>query len=123
MDAAIPLGIVINELVTNSLKYTFLDRDKGEIRINLRREDKEKCIKSITEDCKSTNFTLTVSDNGVGIPENLDVEDLDSLGLQLVTSLVDQLDGKFELKRKNGTEFTLRFSAIDKEPIPKVILC
>jgi two-component sensor histidine kinase len=48
-------------------------------------------------------FTLTVSDNGVGIPENLDIEDLNSLGLQLVTSLVDQLDGKIEVKRDNGT--------------------
>ena len=58
------------------------------------------------KDCKSTSFTLTVSDDGVGIPESLDIEDLDSLGIQLVTSLVDQLDGELELKRNNGTEFT-----------------
>ena len=59
---------------------------------------------------KSTSFILTVSDNGVGIPEDLDIEDLDSLGMQLVTTLVDQLDGELELKRNNGTEFTMRFT-------------
>ena len=67
------------------------------------------------EDCKSTSFILTVSDNGVGIPENLDIEDLDSLGLQLVTTLVDQLDGELELKRNNGTEFTIRFTVTEKD--------
>ena len=51
-----------------------------------------------------------ISDNGIGIPEKIDIENLDSLGLQLVTSLVDQLDGKFELKRNNGTEFIIRFT-------------
>ncbi|HEY3362198.1 MAG TPA: hypothetical protein VGK06_10375 [Methanosarcina sp.] len=56
----------------------------------------------ITEACKSTNFILTASDNGVGIPENLDIYTLDNLRFQLVTPLVDQLDGKFELKRNNG---------------------
>ena len=70
---------------------------------------------SKNEDCKSTSFTLTVSDNGVGIPENLDIEDLDSLGMQLVTSLVDQLDGELELKRNNGTEFTMRFTVTEKK--------
>jgi two-component sensor histidine kinase len=58
---------------------------------------------------------MTVSDNGVGIPENLDIEDLDSLGLQLVASLVEQLDGELELKRKNGTEFTMKFTVDEKD--------
>ena len=60
-------------------------------------------------------YVLTVSDNGVGIPEDLDIEDLDSLGLQLVTSLVDQLDGELELKRNNGTEFTIRFTVTEEK--------
>ena len=46
----------------------------------------------------------------MGIPENLDIEDLDSLGMQLVTTLVDQLDGELELKRNNGTEFAMRLT-------------
>jgi PAS domain S-box-containing protein len=114
MDTAVPLGIIVNELVSNSFKHAFSGRSKGEIRIKLSREENGECIRSINEDSKSTSFTLTISDNGIGIPENIDIEELDSLGLQLVTSLVDQLDGEIELKRNNGTELTMRFTVIDK---------
>ncbi len=107
MDTAVPLGILINELVSNSLKHAFYGRDKGEIKIELLREENGE---SKTKGCKSTTFTLSVSDNGVGIPEDLDIEDLDSLGLQLVTTLVDQLDGELELKRNYGTEFIIKFT-------------
>jgi PAS domain S-box-containing protein len=107
MDTAVPLGIIINELVSNSLKHAFAGRDKGEIQIKLSRD---KNGESKNEDCMHTNFILSVSDNGVGIPEDLDIEDLDTLGMQLVTTLVDQLDGELELKRNNGTEFTIRFT-------------
>jgi two-component sensor histidine kinase len=115
MDTAVPLGIIVNELVSNSFKHAFAGRGKGEIRIKLHREENGDCInvreESKSEDCISTeDFILTVSDNGIGISEDLDVEDLDSLGLQLVTTLVDQLDGELELKRNNGTEFTMRFT-------------
>jgi two-component sensor histidine kinase len=97
MDTAVPLGIIVNEIVSNSFKHAFPGRDKGEIQIKLCRE---KSFES--EDCKSTTFVLTVSDNGIGIPEDLVIEDLDSLGMKLVTTLVDQLDGELELKRDNG---------------------
>jgi PAS domain S-box-containing protein len=107
MDTAVPLGIIVNELVSNSLKHAFTDRKKGEIQIKLH---KEKSREIEIEGCQSTSCILTVSDNGVGIPDNLDFENVDSLGMQLVTSLVDQLDGKLELKRNNGTEFTIRFT-------------
>jgi PAS domain S-box-containing protein len=115
MDTAVPLGIIVNELVSNSLKHAFPGRDKGEIRIELHKEENGECTKSINEDCKITNFVLTVSDNGVGIPENFDMESIDTLGMQLVTSLVDQLDGELELKRDNGTEFAVRFTVTEKE--------
>nr|WP_269850846.1 histidine kinase dimerization/phosphoacceptor domain -containing protein [Methanosarcina horonobensis] len=111
MDVAVPLGIIVNELVSNSLKHAFPGRDKGEIQIELRREEKGEYKK---EGSKITNFILTVSDNGVGIPEIIDIEDIDSLGLQLVTSLVDQLDGELELKRNKGTEFIIRFTVTGK---------
>ena len=111
MDTAIPLGIVTNELVTNSFKYAFFGRDKGEIRIRLRREEIGECK---TEECKIASFILSISDNGVGIPEDLEIEDYDSLGLQLVTSLVDQLDGELELKRDNGAEFIIRFTITEQ---------
>ncbi|MDQ1251769.1 MAG: hypothetical protein QG646_880 [Euryarchaeota archaeon] len=112
MDTAVPLGIIINELVTNSLKHAFKGRDRGEIRIKLYRE------KDIDEgesgEFKNAGFTLTVSDNGVGIPENLDINNVDTLGLQLVASLVDQLEGEFKLKRDNGIEFTMKFIVTEK---------
>jgi two-component sensor histidine kinase len=114
MDTAVPLGIIVNELVSNSLKHAFKGRDRGEIRIKLHREESEDCIKSIIEDC-STAYVLSISDNGVGIPENIDIEDLESLGMQLVTTLVGQLEGELEIKRNNGTEFTVRFTVIEKD--------
>jgi two-component sensor histidine kinase len=110
MDTAVPLGMIVNELVSNSLKHAFPGRDKGEIRIKLHREENEEC----RNEGSISNFVLTVSDNGIGIPEYLDIENIESLGLQLVTTLVDQLDGDLELKRNNGTEFTVRFAIIDK---------
>jgi PAS domain S-box-containing protein len=118
MDTAIPLGTIINELVSNSFKHAFPGRDKGEIRIKLHREENGDFLKisegSKSEDHKSINFILSVSDNGVGIPENFDIEKLDSLGLYLVTSLVEQLDGDLEIKRNNGTEFIIRFVVTEK---------
>ncbi len=113
MDIAVPLGMIVNELVSNSLKHAFTGRDRGEIRIKLHREEPTE-LETEGYESTSTSFTLTISDNGVGIPENLDIEDLDSLGMQLVTSLVDQLDGKLEMKRNNGTEFTIRFTVTEK---------
>ena len=111
MDTSVPLGIIVNELVSNSLKYAFPGRNKGEIRIKLHREEYEECE---IEGDKSTSLILSVSDNGIGIPENLEIEDLNSLGLQLVTTLVDQLDGILELKRDNGTEFVIRFTVVER---------
>ena len=114
MDVAVPLGIIINELVSNSFKHAFKNRNDGEIQIKLHREENREYPESKNEDTKITCFILSISDNGVGIPENLDVEELESLGLQLVTSLVDQLDGQLEIKRCNGTEFTFKFKVIEK---------
>ncbi len=113
MDTGIPLGIVVNELVSNSLKHAFPGKDRGEIKIKLHREKNSKYKKEKEAD-RDTSFIIVVSDNGVGIPENLDIKNVDSLGIQLITTLADQLDGEFELKRNNGTEFTMRFTVIDK---------
>ena len=113
MDTAIPLGMIVNELVSNSLKHAFSGRDKGEIQIKFCREKTRECInrkeESKNEGCKSSSFILTVLDDGIGILESLDLENPDSLGIQLVTTLVDQLDGKLDLKRNEGTEFTILF--------------
>jgi len=114
MDIAVPLGIIINELVSNSLKYAFVNREKGTIQIKLCRKksqisEGEKAGNN-NEGLKGTGFVLKVSDNGAGMPETFDLDDPDTLGMQLVTTLVDQLEGKLELKRDNGTEFIIRFT-------------
>jgi two-component sensor histidine kinase len=59
---------------------------------------------------KLTNYVISVSDNGIGVLEYLDIENLDSLGLQLVTTLVEQLDGEIELRRDKEMEFIIRFT-------------
>ncbi len=113
-DTAIPLGIIVNELVSNSLKHALNGRDNGRIRIRLYREESKKYKDNRTEgnndDTQGADFSLTISDNGLGMSEDIDLENLDSLGIQLVTTLVDQLEGELELKRDNGTEFTIRFT-------------
>ena len=122
MDVAVPLGIIINELVSNSLKYAFSGKDSGLIQIKLCGEKSTEHTDSGSgnrsdnkpgseeESYNISNFVLTVSDNGIGMPENFNSENSGSLGLQLVMILVDQLEGELELKRNNGTEFTIRFT-------------
>ncbi|MGB9929063.1 MAG: sensor histidine kinase, partial [Methanosarcina sp.] len=112
------LGMIINELVSNSFKYAFPDNDKGTIQIKLFSEettDKLNNKKSQGQPNQShTRYTLIVSDDGIGIPENLDIENSSTLGLQLVNILIDQIDGCIELKRENGTEFFIWFNNLEK---------
>ncbi len=93
MDTAIPLGMIVNELISNSFKHAFSPRQKGEIHVNLSL-DKEK-------------LTLVVGDNGIGFPENINFRKTDSLGLQLVTTLISQIGGIIELERDSGTRFRI----------------
>lgn len=97
IDSAIPCGLIINELITNSLKYAFPNKKKGEIKIVFGKTDGNK-------------YEMKVSDNGIGIPENLDFKKTETLGLHLVSLLAqDQLSGKIYLDRSKGTEFIIRF--------------
>ena len=112
MDTAVPLGIIVNELVSNSLKHAFPEKE-GEIRIQLCREENNKEIDRFKEIDRSL-FSLTISDNGKGISENIELRSLESLGLKLVNLLVDQIDGKIELKRNQGTEFKIIFNVLEK---------
>ncbi len=115
MDIAVPLGMIINELISNSFKYAFPNRHKGTIRIKLlSKETRDKPNNDEELAGKSTKYTLSVSDDGIGISEEIDFENSDTLGLQLVNTLVSQLDGELELKKGNGTEFTIRFSVTEK---------
>jgi PAS domain S-box-containing protein len=97
IDLATPCGLIINELVNNSLKHAFPYGREGEIKVALKQTDEN-------------TFELLVSDNGVGIPEDLDFRKTESLGLRLVTILVeDQLEGEISLDRSKGTEFQIKF--------------
>lgn len=98
METAIPLGLIINEIVINSLKFAF-PQGKGSIKI---------IFKSF-----NNTLTLTVADDGIGIPENIDYQKTDSLGLQLVTNLVNQLNGEISLDTKQGTEFNITFKELE----------
>jgi|GEM_PF-1576077 len=97
-DTAIPCGLLLTELMTNALKYAFPQRRKGEIRVRLRQEE-------------GGDIELRFADDGVGLPDDFDMEKTDSLGLRLVTSFVRQLQGSLDIERGNGTAFVLRFPA------------
>ncbi|MCE5214424.1 MAG: response regulator [Methanobacterium sp.] len=95
INTVVPLGLIVNELVTNCMKYAFPDNRSGKISIKLYRKDYD--------------IILKISDDGIGLPENIDIENTNSLGLQLVNSLTMQIDGRIELERSPGTTFTLIF--------------
>ncbi len=95
INIAIPLGLIINELITNSLKHAFPDGRGGEITLDFHK--------------KEDLFELTVKDDGVGFPEDLDYRSTSSLGLQLVNSLTEQIDGEVKLEGTNGTCFKITF--------------
>lgn len=96
LDKAIPCGIIINELMSNSFKYAFPDRARGRIGVEL------------VQDRKGL-YQLVVADNGIGLPASVDVINTPTLGLQLVNSLVGQLDGQIEINVTEGTRFVITF--------------
>ncbi|MBM3213257.1 PAS domain S-box protein, partial [Candidatus Poribacteria bacterium] len=102
IDKAIPCGLILNELITNSIKYGFKNgnggkENKGEIAISFHSNG-------------NNQINLIISDNGSGIPENVDFRNTKSLGLQLVNRLVEQLDGTIALDRNDGTKFDIKFA-------------
>jgi two-component sensor histidine kinase len=103
IDTAIPCGLIIQELVSNSLKYAFPGKRSGEIRIDLRVDAGHRMV-------------LTVADTGVGLPKSVDVANTNSLGLRLVRILVAQVDGVAECISNNGTIFTISFRQGQKAP-------
>jgi PAS domain S-box-containing protein len=98
IETSVPCGLIITELVSNSLKYAFPDHRKGELKISLK--------------IKGDQYELTISDNGVGIPKNIDFRNTDSLGLQQINSLTNQIDGEIELNSSYGTEFKITFKEL-----------
>ncbi len=98
IETAIPLGLIINELVSNSLKHAFKEQENGEIKIIL--------------DRTTDKYSLTVKDNGIGLSQDFNLENTSSLGLLLVTSLVHQLEGKIQVKVEGGTIVIIEFKEL-----------
>ncbi len=90
-----PVGIIINELLTNVMKYAFVGRNKGHI------------IVSAT--LVSNHITLIVADNGIGIPESVDFDNSDGFGMMLIKELVSQIDGQARIERGGGTKIVVEF--------------
>lgn len=96
IDTAIPCGLIINELTSNAIKHAFINRDEGNIYIDFL-------------DLGQGKYSLSVSDDGVGFNETIEEKSRKSLGLQLVWSLVEQLEGSIISNTKCGTSFTVKF--------------
>ncbi|MEQ9234287.1 two-component regulator propeller domain-containing protein [Coleofasciculus sp. E2-BRE-01] len=96
LDTAIPCGLLLNELLSNALKYAFPESRPGVITIKLKSE----CDRRLT---------LTVQDNGIGLPEGFEPENPKTLGFQLIQALTEQLEGELDIKPDQGTQFTIRF--------------
>ena len=100
IETANPCGLIINELLSNSLEHGFKQNSKGNIYLTL----EEKIL---------GQFTLTVKDDGVGFPSDLDFNNSPTLGLELVNTLVEQLEGKIEIKNNNGAEVIITFAELN----------
>jgi PAS domain S-box-containing protein len=98
IETALPLGLITNELVTNSIKYGFPDHREGKLYITLQPENKDGCL-----------FRLSVKDNGIGLPENFSMENSSSMGMFIIKLLVEQLGAKLEIECKDGACFNIIF--------------
>ena len=98
LDQAIPCGLALNELITNALKHAFPEQRKGTVKLVLRLKD--------------GMVHLRVEDDGVGMPEGFDVARDANLGLELVSTLMEQLDGAFTVEHGNGARYLLTFGLI-----------
>lgn len=101
IDTAIPCGLIINELVSNALKYAFPDQQDGVITVDLSGQT-------------SHQVTLSIGDNGIGLPDNFSFSQAPSLGLRLVKDLTSQLNGELKIDRNQGTQFTITFPKRDE---------
>jgi len=98
LNKASPLGLTLNEIITNALKYAFPMKREGKLVIRIKKMD-DGTVEAI------------IMDNGIGMPKDLDWKNADTLGLRLVRTLVEnQLKGSIHLENKNGTKFTIKFN-------------
>jgi two-component sensor histidine kinase len=97
IDTAIPLGLITNELISNSLKHAFPNPRSGVIEIEIKRID-------------TNNYELIVKDNGIGLPAGFNIDESKTLGLKLVSVLVEQINGNLNINPNNGASFTIHFN-------------
>ncbi len=95
VQTLVPVGIIVNELITNMMKYAFIGRDGGSINVS-----------AVLKGCKAV---MIIEDDGVGIPETVKFENSSGFGMQLVGMLTEQIDGNIRIERGNGTRFVLEF--------------
>ena len=99
INTAIPLGLIINELLSNSMKHAFPGKKEGEINLEFGIKDDE--------------HFLIIHDDGIGFPSDVDYKNTSSLGLQLVNTLTRQINGEIELDATNGTKFIIKFKEME----------
>jgi two-component sensor histidine kinase len=101
LNRAIPLGLILNELITNALKHAFPKKTMGKITISIKK-------------LKDKPYEVIVQDNGVGLPADLNFKKTDTLGLKLINILTEQLDGTVSIKRLPGTKVKITFPSLKK---------
>lgn len=99
IETAVPCGLIISELVSNSLKHAFPNGQKGNIHLSLKSQE--------------GLFHLNIKDDGIGFPEDLDFKNANSLGLQLVNNLIRQIDGNIQMNKNKGTEIKITFKELE----------
>ncbi len=102
LDTLVPLGLLLNEMISNSLKHAFKGRDEGLITVNLGKNDQGL-------------FELIVGDNGVGLPKDFTFQSANTLGMELIDTLTSQLDGKISRMDREGSFFKIEFIGLEKE--------
>ena len=110
LNFAIPCGLIINELLSNSLKYAFPNNRSGNIRIHFTTHTPENTDKINSQTQSPIPLTLLISDDGVGLPNGFDIDETETLGLKLVQTLVRQLGGSMNIETHDGTAFYILFS-------------
>lgn len=95
LDQAIPCGLILNEIITNSLKYAFVQQTSGTILLEVKVVDQQ--------------VHITIADDGIGLPEDYNYMESDSLGIQLIVTLIEQLDGRIKIENSNGLKYFIIF--------------
>jgi two-component sensor histidine kinase len=102
LDTLIPMGLLLNEMISNSLKHAFKEREEGQITVRMKRDEKGM-------------FELLVGDNGVGLPEDFNFNSAHTLGMELIVTLTSQLEGSIEHLPQEGSYFKVVFQGLEKQ--------